>query len=141
MQNNFKFYSKSKDGLTNISASQASDLISKFNIYIQINCFTLPSIAVDSDIKQLDNLISFDAQYKKAKSANFPEPSVIQFFTDYKYNQDIALRNIQISAEILKQKNQTVTASKLKNQSKQSKELCDLYMSSQIKYQTGSLFA
>jgi hypothetical protein len=139
--NNFKFYSKSKEGLTNISASQASDLISKFNIYIQINCFSLPPHAVDSDIKQLDNLKSFDDQYKKAKTVNFPEQSVISFFTDYKYNQDIALRNIQISAEILKQKNESVTASKLKNISKQSKDLCDLFISSQEKNQTRSLFA
>lgn len=88
-------------GLTTISAHQASELISKYNIYFRAvsagDQEYIPTHALDYSIYQLDNLKNFDKQYQQIKSINFPNRSTISFYTDHKENEMIVKHRVELA--------------------------------------------
>ncbi len=146
MINDFKPFVKYSKGLMNLSGQQASDLIDRYNIYFTTHIVATSFDRLDYDLPidfmvyQLDNLKSFDTQYAKIKTINFPDSSRISFFTDYKQNQDVIFKRISEANQILAFRNKKVSVSALVAKSKVSKEVVSKYLESQEKYKTKSLF-
>ena len=149
MRNDFKFYSNTDSNLTPVSAQQAEQLISKFNVYFR--SYSIPTDETmsryfdwdngqDTSVYQLDNLKSFDEQYKVLKTINFPNQTSLAFYTDYKQNSDLVRNRIDLASAVLKAKGKVVNQTNLVSESKQKKEDVKIYLESLEKYKTNSLF-
>lgn len=145
MINEFEEYKMFSKGLIAISAYTADKLISKYNIYFTThpipsfseNDFDLP---VDFMVYTLDNLKSFDTQYEKIKTINFPFKSRISFFTDYKQSAVLIQKRVSEAHQVLLDRSKSVNMTNLSKVSKVSKSEVLAYMDSLDKYPTGSLF-
>ena len=145
---NYKLHANNPQGLTPVSADQASEMINKFNIYFRIYAVPTDEYGyrnfdfdlIDHNIYKMDNLKSFDDQYSNIKSIHFTFDSTVYFYTDYKEAACLVHRRLELASQILKSKSKSITVTNLKNETKLSKDEINIYIDSLEKNKTESLF-
>ena len=148
MLDNFKIHSNSANGLTSISAKQASELITKYNIYFKYEPIPqyakfVPSFDITNKfttVYKLDSLISFDSQFKSIKSLTLLDQSTVYFFTDHKSNKDLVTKKLELAHQLLLSNQKSITLTNMKKESKLKDTDIKKYISSLEPYQTQSLF-
>jgi len=127
-------------GLTFISAQQAHNLVSEYNLYFSLFCGAKAGYPQDTDIYKIDNLKDLTEQLDKIKTLNFPCKSTVYLYTDFIQNKEILLQKIRESHTTLKNKNIPITLTNLKKESKVKKPFVQEYIESLEKHKTASLF-
>lgn len=140
MINPFKYFRKDNRGLVNISALQVDDMISKFNIYFSTYDLSVPKYEQTPCVYQLDNLKSFNKQFKDIKKLNAPFDNSVHFYTDFKQNKELIFKRISEANQIIEYRNKRVTVNSLANESRADKYMIAEYLKSKEKYPTKSLF-
>jgi len=148
MINNYELHSNDVIGLTPISAHQASDLISKYNIYFRTKAIPTDEFSyrrfdfntIDNNVYIVDNFKSFDTQYEHIKTINFPIASTVSFFTDYKENPLLVKHRLELAVEVLKSKSISINFTNLKKESNLEKSFVKEYIDSLEVNKTESLF-
>lgn len=128
---NFKLVSDSNTGYTTLSTKQASELISKYNIYFTIKLKSeymnkhLPYFNYEKKYEslfQLDNNKSFNYQIKELYTLIDISFEQFVFLTDYKEAESLVIQRLELAKEILTSKNIKPTVKSIKKQSKVNDE-------------------
>lgn len=145
---NYELFAENDKELTPLSASQASDMISKYNIYFRIYAVPNDEIGyrnfdfnlIDHKIYTMDNLKSFDIQYENIKAINFTFDSTVHFYTDYKLSPTLTKFKLDFAYAVLKSKTKSINLTNLKKETELPNEEIKTYISSLEKNKTASLF-
>lgn len=148
MKINYPIHAQNDIGLTPISAHQASEKISKYNVYFKLHCIPTDEYvynkfdfdSLDNRIYKLDNYRNFDKQYYELKTILLGYDSRIRFYTDNKEDSEMVENRLLLAHYILIKRCKTINTSNLKKITKLNKDDVSNYVDSLEKNKTASLF-